>query len=489
MQSKIILPKLYYKEYNINIKYKHISELDIERNDEEWGARKWGQRKLFIVEFYYLIMFTMVIPNIRPSMPKIKLVIYAGSSPGFHLLTLSKFFPKLKFILCDPRPPGFRWQDYPQFRYISGYYDIKVGQQILKDENVSNLETLFMSDIRDPRGTPSGKDISTEEKEKFILKNMDMQKKWTIDMNPHASMLKFRLPFIEGLNDEFRNKYSIIEYLDGLLLLQPYVGMKSTEARLIVTNPELYQVIDKKETPDAPNIINSATTLLISEPTTSYHKYKYQMREYDSAKLEKELYFFNVCVRPPLKQRVKDPELTFDPNDTNIIPAPAIPITEIKNVFRDENLKYEKEVEDSIQKLYAKIAENKYTNSSDIEYLGDEDDNSQNSSNVPDKNKYEEEIKELQQDLKYRKSKMLHHDDFSSSWDLYAEVIIWEYFYEAGGVFPDVLKDQQTIPYSIYNLTISLINDADHERERRRNKKINGWDDAHIDYNSGYGSD
>jgi hypothetical protein len=130
--KKIQVPRLYYKEYDYGIKYKRLKNVEgYDYDSEKIYEVKWGQRKLFIVELYFITLFASVIPKLNVSVPKITHVIYAGSSPGTHLLILAKLFPDLKFILCDPRPPGFDWRasGREQFRYVDGYYTSKVGKK------------------------------------------------------------------------------------------------------------------------------------------------------------------------------------------------------------------------------------------------------------------------------------------------------------------------------------------------------------------------
>lgn len=60
--------------------------------EEKEEIRHWGQRKLLLVEIWFLMNYGHLSKN----------VIYAGAAPGMHIEYLSKLFQQHKFYLYDP---------------------------------------------------------------------------------------------------------------------------------------------------------------------------------------------------------------------------------------------------------------------------------------------------------------------------------------------------------------------------------------------------
>lgn len=60
--------------------------------EEKEEIRHWGQRKLLMVEIYFLTTYGHLSKN----------VIYAGAAPGMHIAFLSHLFKDHKFYLYDP---------------------------------------------------------------------------------------------------------------------------------------------------------------------------------------------------------------------------------------------------------------------------------------------------------------------------------------------------------------------------------------------------
>jgi len=134
-------------------------------------------------------------------------VVYAGAAPGNHLRYLAKvLFPLLNFVLIDPAPFNIT----PNDRII-------LIQELMTDaiaEKYSGRDDIiFLSDIRRTHGS-----------EELISQDMADQQRWHDIIRPRVSMLKFRLPWQAGMT----------EYLDGKIYLQPYIGLRSTETRLVV---------------------------------------------------------------------------------------------------------------------------------------------------------------------------------------------------------------------------------------------------------------
>jgi hypothetical protein len=155
-----------------------------------------GQRKLLLNEVRLLT-----------ENQNVRTWVYAGSAPGIHMRVLSKCFPNVSFILYDPRK--FKIKDTDK---------IEIHNTLFTNEEAEKYEGCgLISDIR-----------TGETKEEIarttLLLDMSLQKSWGKIMEPPVSMYKFRLPWYNGMT----------EYFDGEVWIQPFVGLHSTETRLVV---------------------------------------------------------------------------------------------------------------------------------------------------------------------------------------------------------------------------------------------------------------
>jgi hypothetical protein len=119
---------------------------------------------------------------------------------------------------------------------ISETSNIKIFNRYFNNDDAQNYGeisktnvVLFISDIRNiPMNEPKDEGVD-EDVEKNVLCDMNMQLEWIRLMKPHASSLKFRLPY--NIDDQFK-------YLDGYRMLQPYAPF-STEVRLFTDKTEM----------------------------------------------------------------------------------------------------------------------------------------------------------------------------------------------------------------------------------------------------------
>lgn len=185
------------------------------RTAEEKKAIPWGQRKLFVNELLYLVHHWNPQTHPKPQ------VVYAGSAPGRHLPFLSSLLPEITFHLYDPAPFQIKETD-----------KIKISQTYFTDETAktwaNRTDVFFISDIR----TGDYSKMNPTENEIAIWKDMEAQQRWYEIIRPVSAMLKFRLPYPDVENLDFV-KDGYVEYLDGLLYLQPWAPQTSTECRLV----------------------------------------------------------------------------------------------------------------------------------------------------------------------------------------------------------------------------------------------------------------
>lgn len=165
---------------------------------------KSGQRKLLVSEINFLTNYSHLSDT----------VLYIGASPGIHLNTLIKLFPNIKnWIFYDIHE--IKVQPSDSITIINEYFTPTDAIAY------SSKPILFISDIRSyPRniGKPPPKVADS-----IIERDMKLQKECIENGKFAMSMLKFRMPWKEG----------ITEYFDGMLIYEPWSGEYSPELRLI----------------------------------------------------------------------------------------------------------------------------------------------------------------------------------------------------------------------------------------------------------------
>lgn len=211
------------------------------RGENEPVSNHWGQRKLFMIEMEFLTKYSCV------DQKRKTIVVYAGAAPGSHIDFLAKLFPDCYYILADPS--DFQVKRRKNIKIINDYFTHKLAEEIrteYADRTKYNL--LFMSDIR----TANWRQMDVEENEEYIKKDNQFQLEWCQIMKPDKAVLKFRLPYQEG----------VTKYFPGDIYLSPWGPTRTTETRLI---PSSYDNDD--------------------------------LIEYDQIKYEEQLYYFNTIAR------------------------------------------------------------------------------------------------------------------------------------------------------------------------------------------------
>jgi hypothetical protein len=169
-----------------------------------------GRKKLFYVDLQLLIRFY------DSNTPQE--FIYIGAAPGGHLYVLSKLFPNITFNLYDTAAFNSKLHECKNIKIYNKYFD---------DDDCkfwANKDVFFSSDIRSLNYYSGDDKTKLSKNEEIIRADMNTQKEIVNFIKPKVSMLKFRLPYeqIEPYN-----------YLDGIIMFQPYVDVSSIESRLI----------------------------------------------------------------------------------------------------------------------------------------------------------------------------------------------------------------------------------------------------------------
>jgi hypothetical protein len=187
----------------------------------------FGQRKLILSEIQVLLKFYQLYPNVTP------MVVYVGAAKGFHLTTLSRMFPKVKFILYDgaeiyhnlkihkmfevhDKTSGVVTNDEPD-----GFFTTAKCKQLAKKVRRDRL--VFISDIRFDAFDQAN-----------VMNDMMLQEEWVKILKPALSLLKFRLPFdMQGATE--------LTYLKGDVLYGIWPPAWSTECRLLVYQKDVLE--------------------------------------------------------------------------------------------------------------------------------------------------------------------------------------------------------------------------------------------------------
>lgn len=199
----------------------------------------YGQLKLLLSEMYLLSKH-------RDLLPKSYVLIYVGSSPGYHIPFLVDCLPEISHCHCyDQANTPLRDNDrFTLHRHYftdeDAYRHSEMGEDIvlisdIRSEDHDVVKTRVEERMRgmDPKVI---KKEAEDEMERSIWDNMQSQQRWMHIMRPLLSLLKFRLPWKNvddfAVNDE-------ILYNDGELTFQPFMTQRGTETKLLVKQEEV----------------------------------------------------------------------------------------------------------------------------------------------------------------------------------------------------------------------------------------------------------
>ena len=212
----------------------HSGNTEIFKKDKVNRERKYNNdMKLLLAEINFINRYV----NCDNGTP---LIVYIGSSPGFHLVKLMKMFPFIKFHLYDPISPHPELEKYieqneGQVKFFKELFTLETCDRY--KENSFYLITDFKDDkyTKDPYFAQNyeAKKLWQLEKEKSYNDDMELQKQICIKIKPIFSFLRFRLPHYYGESDDENVSF---EYFHGVIWLMIYNDMKSNEARIAVND-------------------------------------------------------------------------------------------------------------------------------------------------------------------------------------------------------------------------------------------------------------
>lgn len=176
----------------------------------------WGQRKLLLSEIQFLTDFGE--EDFDSSNPPI--IVYVGSAPGTHLISLVNLFPDYEYHLYDPREFDPHLYDLPEIKSFNNMFFS--DEEAMKWSEVDR-KIYFISDIR----TADYTTMSKLEFEDAVIEDLERQSNWVKIIQPEESLLKFRLPFTDLYPED------TIKYLEGKVYVQVWAPRSSSETRLI----------------------------------------------------------------------------------------------------------------------------------------------------------------------------------------------------------------------------------------------------------------
>jgi hypothetical protein len=217
-----------------------------EKEDKDKYDRKWGQLKLFITLLQFIVRYVS-------KSDKTPVIIYVGAAPGFNIVPISKMFPSIEFhlydraILLGKKPDGNDpVQIIPWCSKLVECTNITIHNKYFDSSDISywkekkeNFDIYFVSDIRSlshRMGADKPKNMTPMQMQKYVQEqeiiedktirdDLRLQASWVKDLLPIYSQLKFRLPFYSN---------EPVAYFDGEIYSQPWIGMGSSETRLVV---------------------------------------------------------------------------------------------------------------------------------------------------------------------------------------------------------------------------------------------------------------
>ena len=181
-----------------------------------------GQRKLLMSEIQLLTEYTE--HNTLPP-----LVLYVGSAPGTHLITLSAMFPHAFFILYDGAKFDPILYKHPRFQINDGERGF-VTTEMVHRMKFNTDQLLFVSDIR----------LGESNKSKFedgVNRDMTLQREWMDILKPKMSLLKFRMSYLMKHGEQ-------MSYTKGTILYGIWPKEASGETRLLVHQKDVGTMID-----------------------------------------------------------------------------------------------------------------------------------------------------------------------------------------------------------------------------------------------------
>lgn len=165
-----------------------------------------AQYKAFLSELQF---FNLFVEDVYP------VVVYVGATPNYQIVTIANLLGVGHFHLYDE---GIKEISHPRIKTYNKKFDAEDINK-WKDKGV-----YLICNIKNK----SPDDSTEKEFSESIFDMMKEQEELYLKINPKKALLQFKLPYVY----EWMTTVDF-EYLDGILLLQPWVTQISSECKLI----------------------------------------------------------------------------------------------------------------------------------------------------------------------------------------------------------------------------------------------------------------
>ena len=200
------------------------------------GIKRIGQEKLFYADLLSILVYLQRFERLP------KFCVVAGAGGGLYGgLHFEKVIVNIRELCeaCGWERPEWHLYDPLGFHHMLNLMEtVKSYNECFTTKTAEywkkQKDVLFLCDIRNT-DKDDKKELSVNER--LIHKDMNLQQKWVLLMQPRMAVLKFRSPYILKTKQEYLYHGCYFNYLAGNLFFEPYDRCNSTEMRLIVANP------------------------------------------------------------------------------------------------------------------------------------------------------------------------------------------------------------------------------------------------------------
>ena len=261
-----------------------------------------GQLKLFLTEVDFLD------DALNYFKEEECVLIYAGAAEGYHFPLIEKMYPKMRFIVYDPREFGYTpSKNTIQKTGKEGFFTIDTAKnmdKIIKKHfpDISKYKLFFTSDIRMKEEKDPSKD------ELMIFNQNKEQLEWIFNMNPEPEfvMLKLHIPYqsmLEKIGQSY--DYDLQDNNKSIMLQEEqYAKLKKSGYDKFMSIGTGYKYLFGRINIQAFRGSESAETRIISKKAKYYGKIfpcidgeKYPLIYYNAINYEKINFYYNIHIR------------------------------------------------------------------------------------------------------------------------------------------------------------------------------------------------
>ena len=262
-----------------------------------------GQLKLFLTEVDFL---EEVLHYFKEEEC---VLVYAGAAEGYHFPLIEKMYPKMRFIVYDPREFGYTpTKNTIQKTGKEGFFTIDTAKNMDKiikkhfPDITSKYKLFFTSDIRMKEEKDPSKD------ELMIFNQNKEQLEWICNMNPEPEfvMLKLHIPY-QSMLEKIGQSYDYeLEDNNKSIMLQKeqYAKLKKSGYDKFMSVTNGYKYLFGRINIQAFRGSESAETRIISKKAKYYGKTfsckdgeKYPLVYYNAINYEKINFYYNTHIR------------------------------------------------------------------------------------------------------------------------------------------------------------------------------------------------